>query len=153
MLEGRCILQMKYAIGIAIGEVNIVSGIVNQYGDLIQQELINTDQTDAEKSFDSVVKCVEKLLVHSSIPFEQISGIGISVPGKVDEKGVVDCHVILSWNEFPLAQRMSEAFKLERIKVDTDVAMASYVERDNQKTSTMTIEASLIGSGLSVLKE
>lgn len=145
---------MKYAIGIAIGEVNIASGIVNQYGDLIQQELINTDHKNDEKAFDSVVKCVEKLLVHSSIPFNQINGIGISVPGIIDKSnGVVDCHVILSWKEFPLAQRVYEAFRLDRINVDTDRKMASFVKKDVDQIPMITMETSLIGSGLSVLKD
>lgn len=143
---------MKYAIGIAIGEVHIASGIVNQYGDLIQKELINTDQSDAEKVFDSVLKCVEKLLVHSSIPFEQINGFGISVPGIVDEKtGHVDCQGILPWSNFPLAERMYLACKKERIKVSTDNEIASKVEKKARGIFTFTMKANVVSSGLSVL--
>lgn len=144
---------MKYAIGIAVEEVNVFGGIVNEHGNLIQQELINTDTSDAEKAFDCVVKCVEKLLVHSSIPFEQINGIGISVPGIVDHvRGVVDCHPNLPWTVFPLSARLKEAFIEKRIIVDTDRKMVFYVDKMNQTFSTITAEDCVIGAGLCAIE-
>lgn len=120
---------MTYAIGIDIGGTTIASGIVNQYGDLIQQEIINSDPSDREKMFERVVTCVERLLTHSSIPVDQICGIGIGVPGKVDrENGIAVFQNNLPWDNFPIAERMREVFKVDHIVIDNDVYMAAFAE-------------------------
>lgn len=120
---------MKYAIGIDIGGTTIASGIVNHHGDLIQQEIINSDPSDREKMFERVVICVEKLLTHSSIPVDQIDGIGIGVPGKVDRKnGIAVFQNNLPWEQFPIVKRMREIFHVERIVMDNDVYMAAFAE-------------------------
>lgn len=145
---------MKYAIGIAFEGVNVASGIVNQYGDLIQQELSHANQFDADKLYDSVVKCVEKLLVHSSIPFNQINGIGISVPGSIDKmRNRVDCKGILPWSDFPLADRLCETFKTNKFKISTDSEVVSIIEKKVQHLSIFTIESNVIGAGLSMLED
>lgn len=120
---------MKYAIGIDIGGTTVASGIVNQNGDLIQQEIIKSDPTDAEKMFDSVVTCVEKVLTHSSIPKEQIDGIGVGVPGKVNrDAGIAVFQNNLPWANFPVAKRIREAFQMDHVVIDNDVYMATFAE-------------------------
>lgn len=120
---------MTYSIGIDIGGTTIASGIVNQYGDVIQQEIINSDSQDREKMFERVVTCVEKLLTHSSIPVDQIEGIGIGVPGKVDrENGVAVFQNNLPWGNFPIAARIREAFQVDNVVIDNDVYMAAFAE-------------------------
>lgn len=120
---------MKYAIGIDIGGTTVASGIVNQHGDLIQQEIINSDTSSKEKMFESVVTCVEKLLTHSSIPKDQIEGIGVGVPGKVDrENGIAVFQNNLPWKQFPVAAKIREVFEVEHVVIDNDVYMAAFAE-------------------------
>lgn len=145
---------MNYAIGIKFGKLTISTGIVNQYGDVIQLVVMAIDPTDGEKTFDNTVKSVEKLLVHSSIPFSQIKGIGIGLPCDIKENAtVVSYQETLPWNGFPLKQRIYEAFKLERIVIETDKTMAMYAkERPRQITAT-SAEYYVAGAGLRVFKE
>lgn len=120
---------MKYAIGIDIGGTKIASGIVNEHGDLIQEEKIPSDPSDRENMFANVVKCVHNLLDHSSIPLDQIVGIGAGVPGKVDvDKGVAIFQNNIPWGGFPLAERLEAAFGVERVRIDNDVYMATFAE-------------------------
>lgn len=120
---------MKYAIGIDIGGTTVASGIVNQHGDLIQQELIKSNTTSKEDMFNSVVTCVEKLLMHSSIPKEQIEGIGVGVPGKVNrDEGIAVFQNNLPWANFPVAKRIRDAFQVEHVVINNDVYMAAFAE-------------------------
>ncbi|MDY0409236.1 ROK family protein [Virgibacillus soli] len=120
---------MKYAIGIDVGGTTVASGIVNHHGDLIQKVIIDSDPTDKEKMFDCVVTSVNKLLTHSSIPLDQIYGIGAGVPGKIDrEKGIAVYQNNLPWDNFPFVQRIQEVFHVERVVMDNDVYMAAFAE-------------------------
>lgn len=120
---------MKYAIGIDIGGTTVASGIVNQSGKIIDEEIIESDTSNKENMFNSVVTCVEKLLSHSSIPLEDIAGIGVGVPGKVDrEHGVAVFQNNLPWTQFPVAERIREAFSVEHVVIDNDVYMAAFAE-------------------------
>ncbi|HLR52044.1 MAG TPA: ROK family protein [Candidatus Avamphibacillus sp.] len=120
---------MNYAIGIDIGGTTIASGIVNQKGDVIQQEIVNSDPSDREKMFEKVIQCVEKLMDHSSIPMSEIYGIGAGVPGKVDrDKGIAVFQNNLPWSNFPFVKRIQDHFKIDKITMDNDVYMAAYAE-------------------------
>lgn len=120
---------MKYAIGIDIGGTKIAAGIVNEHGDLIQQELVSSDPSGKEAMFQRVVQCVEQLMNHSSIPLQEIYGIGAGIPGKVDrEKGVAVFQNNIPWRNFPFVDRLREALGMERIIIDNDVYMAAFAE-------------------------
>ncbi|MFB1052118.1 ROK family protein [Paraliobacillus sp. JSM ZJ581] len=120
---------MKYAIGIDIGGTKIASGIVNEKGDLIQSEVVKSDPSSREKMFEKVVSCVNQLLNHCSIPKQEIYGIGVGVPGKVDiENGIAVFQNNLPWTNFPLVDRLKEALSIENIVIDNDVYMAAYAE-------------------------
>lgn len=120
---------MTYSIGIDIGGTTIASGIVNQSGDLIQQEMVSSDPTDREKMFNQVVTCVKRLLTHSSIPVDQINGVGIGVPGKVDrENGIAVFQNNLPWDNFPIAERIRKQFSIDNVVIDNDVYMAAFAE-------------------------
>lgn len=121
--------DVRYSIGIDIGGTTIACGIVNQNGDLIQQEIVDSDPSDKEKMFAQVVKCVGQLMNHSSIPLKQIDSIGAGVPGKVDrDNGVAVFQNNLPWDHFPIAKRMQEAFHVDKVVIDNDVHMAAYAE-------------------------
>lgn len=120
---------MKYAIGIDIGGTKIASGIVNQNGDLIQQEIVDSDPSNRETMFEKVVLCVERLMNHSSIPINDIYGIGAGVPGKVDaENGIAIFQNNLPWSNFPFFKRVKDHFKINNITIDNDVYMAAFAE-------------------------
>ena len=120
---------MRYAIGIDIGGTKIASGIVNQHGDLIQQEIIKSDSSDREKMFSQVITCVERLMNHSSIPLSEIDGIGAGVPGKIDrDNGVALFQNNLPWRDFPFVKRIQKQFKIECVVLDNDVYMAALAE-------------------------
>lgn len=120
---------MKYSIGIDIGGTKVAAGIVNEYGNLIQQVKVSSDPTNKETMFAKVVQCVEQLLDHSSIPKHEIYGIGAGVPGKVDrERGIAVYQNNLPWDNFPFMERLQKAIGIDKIAIDNDVYMAAFAE-------------------------
>ncbi|MBT2215974.1 ROK family protein [Virgibacillus dakarensis] len=120
---------MKYAIGIDIGGTKIASGIVNEKGDLIQKEVVKSDPSDKERMFSQVITSVEALLNHSSIPANEIYGIGAGIPGKVDrENGIAVFQNNLPWSNFRFVNRIQEALQIDRVVIDNDVYMAAFAE-------------------------
>lgn len=141
---------MKYAIGIDIGGTTIASGIINEKGDLIQQEVVDSDPTDRETMFSQVITCIKRLMNHSSIPLKEIDGIGAGVPGKVDrDNGIAVFQNNLPWSNFPFVKRMREAFPIERVVMDNDVYMAAFAEwkkaaiRDHELFIYMTVSTGI----------
>lgn len=120
---------MKHAIGLDIGGTKIAAGIVSEKGDLIQKETVRSDPTDKERMFSQVIHCVEELMSHSSIPTNEIYGLGAGVPGKVDRKnGIAVFQNNLPWMQFPFRERMKEATGIKRVEIDNDVYMAAFAE-------------------------
>lgn len=112
--------MMRYAIGIDIGETTISSGIMDQHGQLIQQEIVKSEPSDRDKMFENVVSCVEQLIDHSRLPFEEIDGIGVGVPEKAG--------LAVYQNQFPLVEKLQTTFNKERIVIDHDVYMGALAE-------------------------
>ncbi|WP_106496218.1 ROK family protein [Lentibacillus sp. Marseille-P4043] len=142
---------MRYAIGIDIGGTKIASGIVNEKGNLIQKEVVKSDPSDKESMFSRVKTCVKELLNHSSIPADEIFGIGAGIPGKVDQKnGVAVFQNNLPWGNFPFVKRIQEALKIDRVVIDNDVYMAAFAEwkEANLKTTDLFVYIT-ISTGIS----
>lgn len=120
---------MRYALGIDIGGTTVATGIVNQNGDLIQKVIYDSDSSNRENMYESVVQSVEKLRSQSSIPLDQMEGIGVGVPGKIDRaRGIAVYQNNLPWENFPIVARLQETFQMERVVMDNDVYMAAFAE-------------------------
>lgn len=100
----------KRIIGVDIGGTKISMGIIAN-GEVVKRHRINTPATAAkEVVLDALVGALHELRAD-----EEVAGIGIGVPGLLDEKeGVVyDLINIPSWDEVYLAKAVREATGLE----------------------------------------
>lgn len=141
---------MKKAIGIDIGGTKIAAAIISEKGELLNRTEIKSDPSDREKMFVRVVKTVEQVLEGSSYTVEDMDGIGVGVPGKVDrEQGIAVFQNNLPWAQFPLIARLREHFGLQRITIDNDVYMAAFAEwkaikaKNNETFVYMTISTGI----------
>lgn len=142
---------MRYVIGIVIEEWKITSGILNQYGDLIQQEIVNTNVTNKVEVTEHVIMSVKRLLAHSSIPLAGMNGIGISVPDQTDTTENIaglPCE-----NPTLLVEYLRTAFKVEPIILDYAHHMMSHVDNTNEFNEMSPTSKKLIGAGLCVLNK
>lgn len=146
--KGGC--GVNYSIGVDIGGTKVACGLINEYGNVIEQKMVPSETTSAETMFQCVVSCIESLLSSSSIPKEQLTGIGVGVPGKVDrENGVAIFQNNIPWANFPVVDRLKEALAIDHIVIDNDVYMAAYAEWKSNKLSDELMVYVTVSTGIS----
>jgi predicted NBD/HSP70 family sugar kinase len=99
-----------YAIGIDLG-VNYIRGILTDLeGAVIMEQELPLKTHDVDKVQQQLFHCIDKL--KSAIPESPygLVGIGIGVPGLVDEKGSILYAPNLAWKHVPLQKTIQERF-------------------------------------------
>ncbi|MEI2356359.1 ROK family protein [Mesobacillus zeae] len=120
---------MKRAIGIDIGGTKIAAGIISDTGGLLERAEVKSDPSDRENMFARVAEAVEQVLEKSDLSMDDMEGIGVGVPGKVDqEKGIAVFQNNLPWQQFPITASLEERFGTKLITIDNDVYMAAFAE-------------------------
>ena len=99
----------KYCFGIDIGGTTIKCGLFRTNGELLEKWEIPTRTEEKGKNIlpDAaraiLDKCQEK-----GISGEEVAGVGVGVPGPVNEKGEVPCAVNLYWDYMDVAGDMQK---------------------------------------------
>ncbi|CAG7840939.1 Glucokinase [Clostridium haemolyticum] len=124
-------------IGIDLGGTNIAAGLVDNNGVLVSKANVKTNLNDNGKFIiDDMVSLIKKLLDENNLDINNLSSIGIGVPGTVRyEKGIVAECVNLGWKEIPLAEninyKIKEMFNTEKnvsILIENDANAAALGE-------------------------
>ncbi|MGN1115735.1 MAG: ROK family protein [Candidatus Ornithomonoglobus sp.] len=140
-------------IGIDLGGTNIAAGIVSEDGKILIQDSVPTlagrDACDIVRDMAALSK---KLIKDYGADISQIKGIGIGVPGTVDNKKgeVVFCPNI-NMLHFPLAEELRKHIELP-VTLDNDAncaALGEYtVNGGNAAVYLMITLGTGVGSGL-----
>jgi glucokinase len=88
----------KYVFGVDIGGTTIKFGLFTEAGALIEKFAIDTDISDkGTKLLPDTAKAILAKLEERSLTVVDVVGIGIGVPGPVDDNGVVLIGVNINW--------------------------------------------------------
>lgn len=104
----------KYVIGVDLGGTNIVTGMVDRSGKVVER---CKRETQADRGKDVVIKNIEesirKVISDVKIKKEKISGIGIGSPGSIDhDNGIVHTPPNLpGWKHVPLKRIIESNLK------------------------------------------
>ena len=99
----------SYAIGADIGGTTVKLGIFSSDGVLLEKWEIPTNTQDQGKQIlPDVARSVLDMLTQKNIPLYQVAGLGMGVPGPVDDSGVVHKCVNLGWGVFNLKEQMAK---------------------------------------------
>lgn len=121
---------MKYNIGVDIGGTTIKSGIVDEGGHILFEDIINTKvQIGFEKIVSNLIKSLHNLVDKSEMMLSNIGTIGLGVPGVADKYGKVHNATNLYWSNVPLGQRISDAFPDQKIYIENDATIAGIAEK------------------------
>lgn len=116
-----------YTIGIDIGGTSIKAGLVDD-GEIISRISKETDRLGgAEKLVEDIDDIVSRIISENRISIEDISTIGIGIPGIVNKKNQVICVNLGIKNEV-LAPKIKERFPLTEVKVENDANVAALAE-------------------------
>lgn len=119
---------MRYGYGIDVGGTTVKLGFFAENGQLIKKWEIPTN-TDGEGAqiLPDIAFAVADCLTEHKVEREQVLGIGIGVPGPVDEEGVINRCVNLGWGVFNLEQTLNQLTGLP-VKAGNDANLAALGE-------------------------
>lgn len=120
---------MNYAIALDIGGTKLAAALVDEQGEVSSRTKLESRTMDKESMFKQVIYAIDKVLSRCNELKENIIGIGVGLPGKVDrENGVAVFQNNLPWENFPLKERLLEVYPKMAVLIENDVAVAAYGE-------------------------
>lgn len=120
---------MKYLVGVDLGGTNTKIGILdNEFNILISTSIKTLSQNGAKETFIRIWNEIKELLLKLNINVEEITKIGLGIPGPVKDKSIVKIAANFSWgNDFNAKELMEEITNKEVI-VENDVRAISIGE-------------------------
>jgi glucokinase len=98
-----------YCFGIDVGGTTIKCGLFQADGTLLEKWEIKTRlDGDGEKILPDVAETIAQKISERNIAKEEIAGVGIGIPGPINEAGEAAVAVNLHWGFKPVAKELSE---------------------------------------------
>ena len=99
---------MKYGFGVDLGGTTVKIAYFDSEGTLLEKwEIPTVTENDGAQILPDIAASIRSYLTKHQIPDSDILGIGIGVPGPVDNKGVVNGCVNLGWGVFNIHDQLS----------------------------------------------
>ena len=126
---------MKYCFGVDIGGTSVKLGLFTAEGDLLEKWEIVTRRQDKGVNVPSdIAEAIEAKISEKGILKDDITGVGIGVPGPVTEDGTVMKCANLGWDVFNVNEKMSELTGLRCVAAnDANVAALGELWRGGAK--------------------
>ncbi len=118
----------KYCFGIDIGGTTVKCGFFNTDGEVLDKWEIKTrTENNGVNIVPDVAAAIKDKIAEKGIALDEVAGVGVGVPGPVDEDGNVPVAVNLHWGFVPLSKELSELTGLP-VKVGNDANVAALGE-------------------------
>lgn len=120
----------SYAIGADVGGTAVKLGLFQTDGTLLEKWSIPTRREEnGANVLPDVVDSVRSTLARRAIPWDAVEGIGLGVPGPVNDEGTVFQCVNLGWGVFNVPEKIRQLEpNLRRVAVSNDVNAAALGE-------------------------
>ena len=87
----------KYCFGIDVGGTSVKCGLFQTDGVLVEKwEIPTRKENSGEAILPDIAKTILDKIAERKLDKEEIDGVGIGVPGPVNERGEVPCAVTFS---------------------------------------------------------
>lgn len=118
----------KYCFGIDVGGTTVKCGLFTVEGDVLDKWEIKTRTEENGKHIvPDIAETINAKIAEKKIEKEEVAGVGIGVPGPVNEKGEVLCAVNLHWGYMNVEKDLSELTGL-LVKAGNDANVAALGE-------------------------
>jgi len=120
----------SYAIGMDIGGTTVKLGLFDQDAHLLDRwEIPTHTQDNGNYILPEAVDSIRDRLAQHGLDSNQLAGIGVGVPGPVDENGVVNKCVNLGWDVFNVKAELERLLPgIPRVAVGNDANVATLGE-------------------------
>ena len=103
----------RKVFGVDIGGTTVKMGLFSDQGDLIDKWEIPTRTEDGGKNIlPDIADSIKGKMDKAGVLLEDVAGIGISVPGPVDDEGIIHKCVNLGWGVFNISEEMKKHIDL-----------------------------------------
>jgi predicted NBD/HSP70 family sugar kinase len=117
-----------YAIGIDLG-VNYIRGVLTDLrGGVVAERTSSLHSREPSEAVEQLSDCIEELMAEAPASPFGIIGIGVGVPGLVDESGTILFAPNLKWRDIPLQRLLAERFNLP-VAIDNEANMGALGEQ------------------------
>ena len=143
----------KYCFGIDIGGTTVKCGLFDVQGNVLDKWEIKTrSEGNGENIIPDVAAAIETKISEKGIEKADIAGIGVGVPGPVNEEGAVVTAVNLHWGYVDLAGEMEKLTGITT-KVGNDANVAALGEMwkgggEGHKNEVMVTLGTGVGGGI-----
>lgn len=144
-----------YCFGIDVGGTTVKCGLFRTEGTLVEKWEIPTRTEDNGKEIlPDVAKTILDKLQERNIAKDDVEGVGIGIPGPINENGEAICAVNLYWGFTPVAKQLSELTGL-KAKAGNDANVAALGEAwkgaaEGAKNVVMVTLGTGVGGGIIV---
>ena len=120
---------MKHYLGIDLGGTFIKGAVISEEGKIVTKSKTPTEhEKGADKVVENIAALCHELLAASGMKKEDITAIGMGVPGMIDsDAGVVVTSNNLGWKNFPIADKLTALTGLP-VKTANDANVAALGE-------------------------
>ena len=118
----------KYAFGVDVGGTTLKLGMFDVEGNLLDKwEIPTVTENEGASILPDAAKSILAKMEEKSVVKEEVAGVGICVPGPVDEKGTINRAVNLNWGVFNIPEVFQKYLDVP-VKVGNDANVAAYGE-------------------------
>ena len=118
-----------YAFGVDLGGTTVKMGLFTTAGALLETWEIPTRTEDGGSLIlGDIAASIKEKVEEKGISEDDVEGVGIGVPGPIDEEGNVLKCVNLGWGETEVARELSDSFYHLPVKVGNDANVAALGE-------------------------
>lgn len=120
---------MKYNIGVDVGGTSIKMGLFTADGKLHHKTEVSSVKEDSAKILpEDIASAVSTWVAQLNLKMQQIQGVGMGVPGPVQQDGYVENCPNLPWRDIYPARLVEEILKVP-VKLGNDANVAALGEQ------------------------
>ena len=140
---------MKYAFGVDVGGTTVKLGLFTREGSLLEKwEIPTHPENGGTAILPEIARSVDDCLLRRGLLKKDVLGIGIGVPGPVDDDGNVNRCVNLNWGVFNLHEALGGLTGLP-VKAGNDANVAALGEyHDGGGKGSRSMLMVTIGTGI-----
>ena len=110
-----------YCFGVDIGGTTVKLGLFTTEGNLLEKwEIVTNKENHGASILGDIATSIKEKMEEKAIKTEEISGIGIGVPGPVTDDGTVLKCANLGWDVFNVAEEVVSLTGVQNVKVGND---------------------------------